>query len=326
MNHSGLACLRARVAPWFNAWGMRCRARRQGMLNLVLMLCTAAAFNSTAATLNSAAAATHAEMAPAHTEIAPAQKLIDAAKTQDREAIAKLIHYPLKRMYPLEPIGSRSAMLARFDQVFDAKLLERIAHSNLEQDWHRVGSRGMMLDNGALWLDFAGNIIGINYQTALEATQYAALLAAQKATLPPSLREFERPELMWHTPRFTVRVDYLGQEQYRYAAWAKGKPLNSDPDLLLTSGKRLMDGSGGNHRFEFQSGPYRYLCHVKVIANAPTNVPSNARSNTPSKAPSKASSEILSAELGDALAEPIGELVVYKGGQILLREAAFAAR
>lgn len=219
------------------------------------------------------------------------QTLIDAAKAQDRVAIAQLIRYPLKRDYPLAPIRSSAELLARFEQVFDAQFIQRIAQSRLEQDWHSVGARGMMFENGALWLDVTGNIIAVNEQTALEAKQYAALLAAQRAALPQSLREFVRPEFLWHTPRFTVRVDDLGQGRYRYAAWAKGKALHTNPDLILTSGTRILDGSGGNHTFQFRSGRYLYLCHVNVTGTRSL---------------------------------PLGELVVLKDGQTLLREAAYA--
>ncbi|EKB28631.1 hypothetical protein [Aeromonas dhakensis] len=193
------------------------------------------------------------------------QKVIDAAKARDQQALARQIKYPFKREYPIPAIKSPAEMLARFDEVFDEVILKRIASSRAGQDWQAMGWRGIMLGSGEVWLDFDGKVIGINHQTAQAAKRKAELVAKQKSDLYPSLREYKRPELMWQTEKFTIRIDELGDGRYRYASWAKGKALSDKPDLVLKNGTVRVEGTGGNHTFQFTSGPYRYECAVTVL-------------------------------------------------------------
>lgn len=220
------------------------------------------------------------------------QGLIDAAKANDLEAIAKRVAYPLKREYPIPAIQNTQEMIARFDQVFDPKLLEQIAHSKIEADWQTMGWRGIMLGSGVVWLDFDGKIIAINYQTLVEAKLKAEFIAKQQRALHPSVSEFVGPALSWETAKFTIRVDDMGNSQYRYAAWAKGKALSEKPDLVLNKGKLVFDGSGGNHSYQFRSGPYQYHCYVTVLGTSDS---------------------------------PPGELVVFKNDQEILTQAVIKA-
>lgn len=193
------------------------------------------------------------------------QRVIDAAKARDQQALARQIKYPFKREYPIPVINNSSEMVARFDEVFDEAILKRIASSRAGQDWQAMGWRGIMLGSGEVWLDFDGKVIGINHQTAQAVKRKAELVAKQKSDLYPSLREYKRPALMWQTEKFTIRIDELGDGRYRYASWAKGKALSDKPDLVLKNGTVRMEGSGGNHTFQFTSGPYRYECAVTVL-------------------------------------------------------------
>ena len=177
-------------------------------------------------------------------------------------------------------------------QVFDSKLLSEIANSTTESNWDTMGWRGIMLNHGSVWLDFDGKISGINYQSPEEAKLRDELIAQQKSTLHESVREFISPELGWETARFTIRVDAIDNDQYRYAAWAKGKSLSEQPDLVLKKGKLVFDGSGGNHSFQFKSGPFLYVCDVIVLS---------------------------------AEESPVGRLYVYKNDQLLVQEPVIKA-
>ncbi|KEY58936.1 hypothetical protein [Serratia sp. DD3] len=196
------------------------------------------------------------------------QSFIAAAKNKDHQAIAKRIAYPLQREYPLTAINDQQSMLARFDEVFDSTLLDTIAQSTTQHDWQTVGWRGIMLGNGKVWMDYDGQIIAVNAQTEREAKLISKLIAQQKNTLHPSLREYQRPVLMWQTEKFTIRIDQLNDGKYRYSSWAKGKPVSEKPDLVLKNGEIEFDGSGGNHSFQFKSGPYQYECQVTVLGSS----------------------------------------------------------
>ncbi|MCO4210382.1 hypothetical protein M2R29_20860 [Aeromonas hydrophila] len=193
------------------------------------------------------------------------QRFIDAAKAWDPQALARQMKYPFKQEYPIPVIKSPSEMVARFDEVFDDALLNSIASSRVGQDWQAMGWRGIMLGSGEVWLDFDGKVIGINHQTAQAAKRKAELVAKQKSDLYPGLREYQRPELMWQTEKFTIRIDELHDGHYRYASWAKGKALSDKPDLVLSNGTVRVEGTGGNHTYLFTSGPYRYECAVTVL-------------------------------------------------------------
>ena len=193
------------------------------------------------------------------------QQLVDAAEARDHQALSNQMKYPFKQEYPIPAIKNPSEMLTRFDEVFDDAILNSIASSRVGQDWQTMGWRGIMLGSGEVWMDFEGKVIGINHQTARAAKLKGELIASQKSDLHPSVREYKSPELMWQTEKFTIRIDELGDSRYRYASWAKGKALSDKPDLVLKNGTVRVDGTGGNHTYQFKSGPYRYECVVTVL-------------------------------------------------------------
>ncbi len=193
------------------------------------------------------------------------QQLVDAAEARDHQALANQMKYPFKLEYPIPAIKTPAEMLTRFDEVFDDAILKSIASSRVGQDWQTMGWRGIMLGSGEVWMDFEGKVIGIHHQTARAAKLKGELIARQKSDLHPSVREYKSPELMWQTEKFTIRIDELGDSRYRYASWAKGKALSDKPDLVLKHGTVRVDGTGGNHTYQFKSGPYRYECVVTVL-------------------------------------------------------------
>ncbi|OCA59215.1 hypothetical protein A9R10_21485 [Aeromonas piscicola] len=193
------------------------------------------------------------------------QRFIDAAEARDHQALANHMKYPFKQEYPIPAIKNPSEMLTRFDEVFDDAILKRIATSRVGQDWQSMGWRGIMLGSGEVWMDFDGKVLGINHQTAQAARLKAELIARQKSDLYPGLRDYQSPELMWQTEKFTIRIDDMGDGHYRYASWAKGKVPSDKPDLVLKNGSVRVEGTGGNHTYQFKSGPYLYECVVTVL-------------------------------------------------------------
>ncbi len=190
------------------------------------------------------------------------QQFIDAVKTQDRMSIAGRVAYPLRRDYPIPEVGSVDELLIRFDEVFDDAILKKIATSDIDEDWATMGSQGIMLGQGELWMNFQGKIIAVNHETAKTTRLTSELNAKQKASLHESVRQFAYPHLMWQTEKFTIRIDQLENDVLRYASWAKGKPLSEKPDLVLTKGKLDVEGTARNLVYHFTSGPYRYECRV----------------------------------------------------------------
>jgi len=200
-----------------------------------------------------------------HDDISP---IISAFKDLNKSDISTLIIYPLNRKSLVPPIKSREELIVRFDEIFDDKLIDLIANSNLDKDWSMMGWRGIMLSNGKLWLNSNGKIRSINYQTAKEKELKASLIEKQKQTLHSTISSYVEPMLEWKTTKFHIRIDDLGDSNYRYASWSIDKGTTDKPDLVLFRGKRVFEGSGGNHHYSFTNGKYIYRCYVSLLGNS----------------------------------------------------------
>ena len=191
--------------------------------------------------------------------------VVEAFKNNDQQTIVNLLKYPITRSYPIPAIKNRNEMLNRFSEVFDKRLITMIANSDLNNDWAEVGWRGIMFADGLLWLEETGKIYSINYHSESEEKLKLKIIANQKKSLHKSVNTFEEPILEWKTKRFHIRIDDMGDDNYRYAAWPITKTTSDKPDLILINGNVVFEGSGGNHHYEFKSGKYRYRCYVTVI-------------------------------------------------------------
>ncbi len=190
---------------------------------------------------------------------------INCFKKNDRTKLAGLVAYPLKREYPLPAINNKEEFLQRYDEVFDAKLVDMIVSSTLDKDWDAVGWRGIMLNRGDLWLDYDGTLIGVNYQSPAEAKKRTLLIEADRKLLHKSLKKFSEPVCVLSTENHTIRIDDIGQGKYRYTSWKKGNKMSERPDLVILNGEVFPDGSGGNHHYVFKNGNYTYECGIVRI-------------------------------------------------------------
>ncbi|QIO10370.1 hypothetical protein G8D99_07660 [Acinetobacter lanii] len=191
------------------------------------------------------------------------KKIIQLFKYTKIPEISQHIQYPLQRETPIPAIQNAKQMQTRFHQVFDQHLIEKIASSTSKQ-WSSVGWRGVMLDDGIVWLN-ESQISAVNYQSAAEKKLKAQLLAQQKQQLHASVRTFKQPELQFKTSNHRVRIDLLSNGQYRYASWKNNKLMSTPPDLVLNQGRVECEGSGGNHAYLFKSGQYQYRVDRNLI-------------------------------------------------------------
>jgi len=100
----------------------------------------------------------------AEDKVASISKVIDLFKLNDIEKISNIIRFPLCRQYPIPSIKDKKEFTKRFNEVFDKILIEKIANSKIEQ-WTEIGWRGIMLDDGVLWMANSDGIItAVNYQ------------------------------------------------------------------------------------------------------------------------------------------------------------------
>ncbi|SFT82295.1 hypothetical protein SAMN04487870_1925 [Pseudoalteromonas sp. DSM 26666] len=191
--------------------------------------------------------------------------VIAAFKAHDKTAIAAHIRYPLKRRYSLPDIKNEAEFITRFDEVFDEELVTIIGSSNINTDWNKVGWRGIMLNNGVMWVDTDGKVIAVNTQNTTEQAHAEKLIAQDKQSLHSSIKTFQKPILDWKTANYRVRIDNLGDGNFRYASWNMDKSPRDRPDIVLIHGEITFSGSGGNHSYTFKNGRYSYILHVTVI-------------------------------------------------------------
>jgi len=193
------------------------------------------------------------------------KKLILLFKKNEIEEIVKRISYPLIRDYPIPAIHNEEEMKTYFDEVFDESLKTEIAKST-PSDWSQVGWRGVMLNQGIVWLSDDGTTItGINYRSKKADERYSKLIEAQKAAVHTSISEFKRPIFSSITASYMIRIDEITEGVFRYVSWKEGQKQSEKPELVLNKGSVEYSGSGGNCVYIFRSGKYIYRVFRNVM-------------------------------------------------------------
>lgn len=193
------------------------------------------------------------------------KKFILLFKKNETEEIVKRISYPLVRDFPIPAIQNEVEMNTYFDEVFDESLKTEIAKST-PSDWSQVGWRGIMLNQGVVWLsDDATTITGINYRSKKADERYSKLIEAQKAAVHTSIAEFKRPIFTSITASYMIRIDETTEGVFRYVSWKAGQKQSEKPELVLNKGSVEYSGSGGNCVYIFRSGKYIYRVFRNVM-------------------------------------------------------------
>ena len=191
--------------------------------------------------------------------------VITLFKEKNIEKISSIINFPLYREYPITPIKNQKEFKQRFSEVFDQVLIDKIANSEIKQ-WSEVGWRGIMLDNGVLWMANSDGIItAINYQSDFEKKLRKDLIDREKEYLHNSLKTFESPTYKIKTKNYLIRIDEVTNDKYRYASWKISEKETSKPDIVLNDGELEFDGTGGNHSITFVQGKYTYIIYRNII-------------------------------------------------------------
>jgi hypothetical protein len=196
------------------------------------------------------------------------KSFIANVKSNNKEGVAAFISFPMGREYPIPAVKNKADFIKRYDQIFDSTLKNEIIKSNPAKDWAEMGWRGIMLNQGTLWIDTDGKLITINYQSQAEKDLKNKLIASEKGKLHPSIAKFKAPEYILETSKFRIRIDDLGNDNYRYASWSIKKSMSDKPDLVITKGKWISDGSGGNSHFDFKKDAYLYQCYIIVLGTS----------------------------------------------------------
>ncbi|WP_461791407.1 hypothetical protein [Pedobacter sp.] len=198
-------------------------------------------------------------------EIDIIKAVITLFKEKDINRISNKISYPLYRQYPIPPVKDKEEFKKRFSEIFDQILIDKIANSKISQ-WSEVGWRGIMLDNGDLWMANSDGIITtVNYQSDFEKKYRTNLITKDRYNLHVSLKTFQSPVYKIKTNKYLIRIDELSNNKYRYASWKVDEKENSRPDMVLNNGQWEHLGSGGNHVITFVNGIYTYKVYRNIV-------------------------------------------------------------
>jgi len=206
------------------------------------------------------------ELEPEYRHIVNA--FIENVKNNDLAALKTSVSYPLKREYPLPAVQNEADFEKLYDEVFDDHLKEIIVDSNVATDWSTIGWRGIILENGILWLDYDGKLMSVNYQSKEEKGKRDKLIALDKMSVHESLRKFETPVLIMETKKYRIRIDDLENWNLRYSSWSVDSSMNEKPDLIIENGIYVRDGTGGNHHYIFENGIYKYICRINILGTS----------------------------------------------------------
>lgn len=190
------------------------------------------------------------------------QKLISTfisnVKQQNKEALAAKVKFPLRRDAPIPPIKTKEEFLARYNEIFDESLTKMIVSSLPDKNWTVMGWRGMMLDQGKVWLDDAGTLIAVNYQSTIEKRKQKSLIKDDKKQLNSNVKKYSRPVCLLETKTHRIRIDDLGHNNFRYSSWRLQTNTSEKPDLMMEDGELTFEGTGGNRRYDFQNDGHLY--------------------------------------------------------------------
>lgn len=188
------------------------------------------------------------------------QEFIHLVGSRNIEKISEKVIYPLRRKHPIPPVKNKEEFIKRFYEIFDDSFLQEISDMNNMEKWSELTEDEIMFDNGKLWIDSQGNLIAINQTSAYESKASEDIIVSDRANLHESIKQFEKPILEMKTKNYLIRIDDLGDYNYRYASWPIDKNYSDKPELIIKNGEQFLEGSGGNHRYEFNNGNYKYIC------------------------------------------------------------------
>ena len=86
---------------------------------------------------------------------------ISLVTNRDWIGLSETISYPFRRQHPLEDIESKEEFFAIKNELFDDSLINMISNSHPDSNWYVIGSKGLRLMTGHIWLNNVGGLIGV---------------------------------------------------------------------------------------------------------------------------------------------------------------------
>ncbi len=165
--------------------------------------------------------------------------------TGDKEGAADHLCFPvpLYREYPLtDYLLDREAFLNQYDQLFPENYIQSLREDSFIGT---IGWRPVIYLGGEMYGEFENGHYKIEYyhHPYDYSKEWAAAVALRKSQLHPSLRDFERPEMIAQTNEYILMVDYAEMYGYRLAVWEKPASLMDKPQTVVLNGIYELEGT-----------------------------------------------------------------------------------
>ena len=199
------------------------------------------------------------------------KKIQEWIKTDDAESLSNHIVYPFKRNEDSPSISDATAFKQYYSTLFDAKMKEKFMNMTFEK-WRFLsqnnGNIGFEL--GQVWLTPNGKIQSIHFISNKEKASIESKEETIKSQIHSDVSSWKENLAYIENHKFIIRVEYLGDYQYRYVSWSKPKTISDKPDLILVRDYVKDVKSNGNTHYSFTNGIWTYRVNNVVYSSSDT--------------------------------------------------------
>jgi len=75
------------------------------------------------------------------------------------------------------------------------------------------------------------------------------------------------------TKKFKIRIDKQPNGKYLYQSWAANAKITSKPNMIISDGELIPDGTGGNYYYGFINNNYTYQVWRNYLTDSPKKAP-----------------------------------------------------
>ncbi|ASK29902.1 hypothetical protein CEY12_07200 [Chryseobacterium sp. T16E-39] len=75
------------------------------------------------------------------------------------------------------------------------------------------------------------------------------------------------------TKKFKIRIDLQPNGKYLYQAWGANSKLTSKPNMIISDGELIPDGSGGNYYYDFTNKGFQYQIWRNYLTDSAMKAP-----------------------------------------------------
>ncbi|ASW73079.1 hypothetical protein CJF12_01430 [Chryseobacterium piperi] len=75
------------------------------------------------------------------------------------------------------------------------------------------------------------------------------------------------------TKKFKIRIDLQPNGKYLYQAWGANSKITSKPNMIISDGELIPDGTGGNYYYAFTNKGYTYQVWRNYLTDSANKAP-----------------------------------------------------